>query len=257
MKELLLHSVIIGLLSFSRILLAGDAELLDGKWSVKRSNQQWHSSSQTIEVKGNKFIFQMLDDAGQVVLHAEGDLKLEKLGPFSVGRFVHVRGGESPSNLEEVDDEYASVYTLDGDVWTMAVNFDKDREPGPTLDVYHRVSHQAKKLVIDEIDMADTPQSATWFLCFEATVGGASRRYYIENKGYDKNAVKIPLALELPLLQAGQKCSFKMQLDDVDADACGDEADNRSLGEFLANEAGAQTYKPEDNWRYTIHWHLQ
>jgi hypothetical protein len=239
------------------VLLASDAKLLAGKWLAQRENHQWHSSSQTIEVKGDKFTFQMLDKDGQVVLHAEGDLKLEKLGTFSLVRFVNVRGGESQSNLETVDDEFNCTYILDGDTWTVASNFDKEREPGPILDVYHRAAAQNKTLVIDEIDMADTPQFAIWFLCFEATAGETSRRHYIENKGYDKNQVTIHLALELPGVQAGQKCSFKMQIDDVDTDACTDDVDNRSTGEFSISDSGAQAYKPESNWRYTIRWHLR
>src|SRR5215471_17777374 len=85
-------------------LLASDANLLAGKWSTQRINNHWHSVSQTIEVKSNKFVFQMLDKDGEVVLHAEGDLKLEKLGPFNLARFVNIRGGESPSSLEQIDD---------------------------------------------------------------------------------------------------------------------------------------------------------
>ena len=71
-----------------------------------------------------------------------------------------------------------------------------------------------------------------------------------------QNRVTIPVALELPKIKAGQKCSFKLQLDDVDKDACGEAADNRSTGEFTLSERGAQAYKPEDHWGYTIRWHL-
>ncbi len=123
--------------------------------------------------------------------------------------------------------------------------------------MYHRVPVTTGRLVIDEIQMADTPQSATWYICFEATVEGVTRRYYVENKGYDNNQVTIPVALELPKAKAGEKCSFKMQLDDVDGDACTEEMDNRSTGEFTVNERGSQSYKPEDHWRYTIRWHLK
>ena len=80
---------------------------------------------------------------------------------------------------------------------------------------------------------------------------------YVENKGYEKNQVTIPVALELPKVKAGQKCSFKLQLDDVDGDACTEDVDNRSTGEFTISERGSQTYKPEDHWRYTIRWHLK
>src|SRR5207253_422298 len=99
--------------------------------------------------------------------------------------------------------------------------------------------------------------SGTWFFCFEAKVGGVSRRHYLENKGYEKNHVAIPVALELNQVKPGQKCQFKVQLDDVDADACTEEVDNRSAGEFTVNEKGSQTYKPEDHWQYTVRWHLK
>ena len=121
-------------------LRAADANLLAGKWSARKANQQYHSTSQTIEIKANKFVFQMLDKDGEVVLHAEGDLKLEKLGPFNVARFVKIRAGESSSNLEEIDDEYSVIYVLDGDTWTVASNFDKERGEGPAADVYQRVA---------------------------------------------------------------------------------------------------------------------
>lgn len=238
-------------------LRAGDANLLAGKWSLHKVNQQYHSTSQTIEVKGSKFVFQMLDKDGEVVLHAEGDLKLEKLGPFSLARFVNIRGGESPSSLQDVDDEYNVVYVLDGDTWTIATNFDKERDERPAADIYQRVASSAKTLVIDEIEMADTPQSATWYFCFEATAGTNTRRHHLENKGYDKNQVRIPIALQISGAKAGQKCSFKMQLDDVAEDVCSDEVDNRSTGEFSISDRGEQTFKPESNWRYTVRWHLQ
>jgi len=69
--------------------------------------------------------------------------------------------------------------------------------------------------------------------------------------------VTIPVALEVPKMSAGKKCTFTLQLDDIDDDACGDEPDNRSTGEFTVSERGSQPYKPEDNWRYTIRWHLK
>jgi hypothetical protein len=259
MKRLLLNFLLVVPLIGVPALWADDATLLAGKWSVKKKIGPAEGASQTIEVKKDKFTFEILDGDGHVFLHAEGDLKLEKLVPFSFVKFTHIRGGDSADNLQDVDDEFGCIYMLDGDTWTVASNFDKQRDQPPSLDVYHRVAAkpETKTLVIDEIEMADTPQSATWFLCFEVTVGGVNRRHYVENKGYDKNQVKIPLTLELPGVKAGQKCSFKMQLDDVDGDACGDDVDNRSTGDFSLTERGAQTYKPEDNWRYTIRWHLK
>jgi hypothetical protein len=48
-----------------------------------------------------------------------------------------------------------------------------------------------------------------------------------------------------------------MQLDDIDGDACSDEPDNRSNGEFTVSEKGSQTFKPANDWNYTIRWHLK
>src|ERR1041384_1754767 len=96
-------------------LLADDAEALVGKWSAKKTNEQGQSFSQTMEIKKGKFVFEIHDTDNQVVIHAEGDLKLEKLGPFNSTRFIHIRGGSSASDLSDLDDEYTGVYTLDGD----------------------------------------------------------------------------------------------------------------------------------------------
>jgi hypothetical protein len=239
---------------------ADDLEALAGKWSIKKVNDQGQDFTQTIAIKKDKFIFQILGAEDRVALHAEGDLRLDKLGPFNAAHFVNIRAGGSASDLQDVDDQYVSIYRLEGDTWTMASSFDKEREQQkPSLDVYRRLKTAVEPatLVIDEIEMADTPQSATWFLCLEAKVEGVSRTYHLEGKGYDKKQITIPVGLELPQVQAGQKCSFKLQLDDMDEDVCTDEVDNRSKGDFTVSEKGTQTYKPEDNWRYTIRWHLK
>jgi uncharacterized protein (TIGR03067 family) len=239
---------------------ADDLEALAGKWSVNKVNDQGQHYTQTITVKKEKLVFQIVGAEDKTVLYAEGDLKLDKLGPFSAIHFANIRAGRSASDLSDVDDEFVSIYRLEGDVWTVVANFDKDREgQKPSLDAYHRVkaTMDPATLVIDEIEMADTPQSATWFLCFDTTVEGVTRTFHVDGKGYEKNQVTIPVALELSKVRAGQKCSFKIQLDDVDEDACTQEADDRSKGEFVVSEKGEQTFKPADNWRYTIRWHLK
>ncbi len=220
MKRLLLNLTLGASLFAPNAIRADDAELLAGKWSVKKS-EQGQNITQTIEIKKDKFTFEILNE-GQAVLHAEGDVKFEKLGPFNSVRFFHIRAGDSATNLHHKA----------------------------------KTTAQGGTLVIDEIEMANTPQ-ATWFICFEAKIGDTSRRYYVEGKEYTKNQVTIPTALELPKVQAGQKCSFKIQLDDIDGDACSDEPDNRSTGEFTVTDKGSQSFKPEDNWRYTIRWHLK
>ena len=125
-------------------LAAEDSSSLSGKWSTKKTNDQGQSFTQTIEVKKDKFVFEIVGADDNVVIHAEGDLKLEKLGPFSSAKFHHIRGGSSAGNMEEVDDEYVSIYVLDGDSWTLSTNFDKQREnQKPGVDVYKRVKAAA------------------------------------------------------------------------------------------------------------------
>ena len=263
MKRLLLSVLFVAIGFKTFTLLADDSQFLTGKWSVKKVNDQGQRYSQTLEIKKDKFVFQILSAEDQVVLYAQGDVELKKAGPFNSARFYHVRGGQSSTELQDVDEERQVAYVIDTekDALIVASNFDADREEKPSIDVYKRVKASASAagstLVIDEIEMADTPQSATWFFCFEASLGDAKKRYYVANKGYDKNQVTIPVALELPKAQAGQKVSFKMQLDDVDEDACSEEMDNKSTGEFMVSEKGSQAFKPETNWRYTIRWHLK
>ncbi len=258
MKRLRINFSFLLALVAAGTLSAADAEVLAGKWSVKKVNEKGENYTQTLELKQNKFVFQRLGADDTVAVVAEGEFKLEKFGPFKAARFFHVRAGDSAANLEAVDEEFVSVYLLDEDTWTVASNFDRPREEKPSLEAYQRVkAAEARTLVIDDIELADTPQSATWFICFEAKAEGENRRYHVEDKGYEKNQLTIPMALELPAARAGQKCSFTVQLDDVDADACTDSADNRSAGEFSISERGSQSYKPEDNWRYILHWHLK
>src|SRR6266404_4164969 len=197
-------------------LVADDAAALCGKWSVKKVNDEGQKYTQTIEIKpDNKFVFQILGEDNQAALFAQGDFKLEKLGPFKAARFFHIKAGAADSDLNDLDDEYESVFSLGDDTWTLASNFDKAREKKPALDVYQRIkSPTTQTLVIDQIEMADTPQSGAWYVCFQAkTPDGTSRRYYVAGREYDKKQVTIPVALELPKMSVGQKCRFTVQLD--------------------------------------------
>ena len=122
---------------------ADDLAALAGKWSVKKTNDQGDKFTQTLEIKKDKFIFQILGGDDQVTLTAEGDIKLEKLGPFNSIRFFHIRAGSSSTGLDDVEDEYVSVYVLADDNWTLATNFDKQRDQQkPSADIYRRVKGQ-------------------------------------------------------------------------------------------------------------------
>src|SRR5262245_50058009 len=126
--------------SICAAVAADDLAALSGKWSAKKVNDQGQNYSQTLEIKKDKFIFKILGGDDSVVLYAEGDFKLEKIGPFNSAKFYHIKGGQSASNLEEVDDEYVSIYTLVSDTWTMASHFDNKREhQNAAVDAYKRV----------------------------------------------------------------------------------------------------------------------
>ena len=142
MKKFLCAIALVSMISLPA--RADDSAALAGKWSVKKVSNEGQHVTQTIEVKKDKFVFEILSSDDSVVLHAEGDLKLEKLGPFSVARFTNIKAG-SASNLQDVDDVYTSIYTLDDDALTMASGFDKQRDSQkPSLDVYHHVKAAAK-----------------------------------------------------------------------------------------------------------------
>lgn len=146
MKRILTGALLAVLLTMPLYLVADEASSLTGKWSTKKTNDQGQSYTQTIEIKKDKFVFQILGSDNNVVLYAEGDVKLEKLGPFSSAKFYHIKGGQSADNTNDVDDEYVSVYVLDEDTWTLTSNFDKQREnQKPTVDVYKRVKAEAAK----------------------------------------------------------------------------------------------------------------
>ena len=138
--KLLISRICLATLLVASAALADDVESLTGKWSVKKVNAQGQNVTQTLEVKKDKFVFQILSADDALVLYAEGDFKVEKLGPFNAARFSHIRGGSSASNLDDVDDVYVSIYTLDDDSWTVASNFDKHRDgQPPSVDVYRHV----------------------------------------------------------------------------------------------------------------------
>jgi len=146
MKRLLAPLFVAALLTGGSALAADDLQALTGKWSVKKTNDEGQVFTQTVEVKKDRFIFEILGADAALFFHAEGDFKLEKLGPFNCARFSSIHGGRSASEMRAIDDEYVLIYTLDGDTWTTAMNFDK--QPGsqkPSLDIYQRVKTGAAK----------------------------------------------------------------------------------------------------------------
>jgi len=120
--------------------LAGDLETLAGKWSVNKTNDQGQAYTQTIEFKKNKMTFWISGTDGQIRFYATGDIKLENLGPFNAMKITNLEAGPSASELKPVDDDRSVIYQLGDDTWTIASNFDKEREQKPVLDVYRKAA---------------------------------------------------------------------------------------------------------------------
>ena len=238
---------------------ADDLEALAGKWVAEKTQVQGMSLKQTLEIKKNKFTFEVIQDGGEIALHAEGEVKTGRLEPFKTARFFNIRAGSSATELEAVDDERTLIYTLDGNELTAAMNFDNERAEPPMVTTYTRrvVADEPKTLVIDKIVMHKAPQSAEWYFCFDATVGETTKRFHVADKTYEKDEITIATDLAIPSVRKDQTCKFVMKLDDVAGDECGDEMDNKSTGSFSVTDKGSQEFKPEDQWRYTIHWHLK
>lgn len=239
---------------------ADDLQALSGKWTMKKANEEGQVYSRILEIKNDKFTFSILTSDGKVVFFAEGDIQLRKLGPFNSIKFKNMKIGESSANTQPFDEDRDSIYQLADGTLTVASEFDSQREQKPSLDIYKKAATGANEpmtLYIDKIVMHQTPQSATWFVCFEAKTDGAMQRYRIPNQSFDKDGVTIQMGLKVPNVRPGQICTFKCQLDDVEEDVCTDDIDNTSSGKFTVNESGSQEYKPEDHWRYTVYWHLK
>lgn len=235
---------------------ADDLAALAGKWVATRSDDQGRSGKVILEIKQSKFTFQ-IQSGGQVVLYAEGDVKTEAAGPLRTAKFFNIQGGQSKDELQAVDDERTIVYLLSGDELTVAANFDKERSEPPSVIKYKKAIEESKTLVIDKIVMKQTVQSVEFYLCFEATVEGVTKRFNLPNKTYEGKDVTVTTELAVPNVKPGQNCKFVLKLDDVAGDECTEEMDNRSAGSFNVTESGSQEFKPADAWRYTVHWHLK
>jgi len=238
---------------------ADDLDSLAGKWVAEKNEAQGQVFKHVLEIKKNKFTFQALRDGGGIALYAEGDVKTEQIGPFKAAKFFNIQGGNSASDLQAVDDDRTAIYLLGYNELTVAVNFDRERDEPAAVTKYRKTAatETPKTLVIDKIVMHKTPQASAYYLCFEAAVGETTKRFNIADKTYDKDGVTIVTDLTIPNVRKDQTCKFVLKLDDVAGDECTEEMDNRSDGSLTITESGAQEFKPEDQWRYTISWHLK
>ena len=119
--------------------IADDLAKLEGKWTTKKTRPDGQSVTQVIEIKKDKFTFRMLRASDELAFYAEGKLKTEVLGAFSVVKMTDIKAGRTEADTQSVDDDRVSVYQLGDDTWTLVSNLDKERDnQKPSLDVYTR-----------------------------------------------------------------------------------------------------------------------
>ena len=112
---------------------------LQGKWSVKKTNDEGRTYSQSMEFAQDKMTFELRDEGGDVRLVAKAKVKTQKAGPLKAFTLSDIEGGRSESELQPVDDERSSVYTLRDGKLVVASNFDRERSrERPSIDVYTR-----------------------------------------------------------------------------------------------------------------------
>ena len=142
MKRFITLAVMAGLLTLSALTAFGDdLAKLEGKWSVKKTNDDGQTYTQVVEIKKDKFKFRIIGTGDQVVLYAEGTVKTETMGSFNVAKFTDIKAGGSEGDAQPINDDRSSVYMLGYNTWTLASNFDKDRDnQKPSVDVYSKAT---------------------------------------------------------------------------------------------------------------------
>lgn len=119
--------------------LGDDLERLAGRWSTEKKSDDGQPYTQVIEIAKDKLTFRILDADKSVRLYAEGNIKLEKLGPFNVMKITGIKAGASAAEAEPIYDDRTLIYQLGYDTWTVAVNFDAVRDQKPSVDEYRKL----------------------------------------------------------------------------------------------------------------------
>ena len=148
-KQIVSIITVLGLAAaFVTPALSEDLDSLAGKWTAEKSSEGGKGYKQQIEIKKNKFTLKITDSDNDVRLYAEGDVKLDKAGPFKTMVFSNIKAGQSSSDTTEIDDTYTSIYRVrdDDGALLLVTNFDKDRDSQkPSLDIYHKEKPAEKR----------------------------------------------------------------------------------------------------------------
>jgi len=141
-KQIVINLSILGLTAMCAMpAFSEDLSTFAGKWTVEKANEDGQKYRQDLEIKKDKFTFKISSLDGETRIYAEGDVKLDKTGPFKTLILSNVKAGQSATDLSPLDYTYTSIYKFgDDDTLMIVMNFDKDRDEQqkPRLDVYHK-----------------------------------------------------------------------------------------------------------------------
>ncbi len=133
---------ICAVLLFSAVLGA-TAELspalksLQGNWITERTGSDGQRGKAVLQIKDDKLDFRLLNNEGDLRFVAKGTVKVEKAADFRILVATDLRAGRSEDDLQPVDEDRSSVYTVHEGKLYLASGFDRAREnERPRLDEY-------------------------------------------------------------------------------------------------------------------------
>jgi hypothetical protein len=125
--------MILGVL-WAGAVLAGAAELspalktLQGKWTGERTNSEGRRGTMVLEIKDDKMNFRASDSEGNVRLIAKGTVKTESAGGLRILTLTDLKAGRTEDDLQPVDDDRTSAYTIRDGKLFLASGFDRARD---------------------------------------------------------------------------------------------------------------------------------
>ena len=113
-------------------------------------------------------------------------------------------------------------------------------------------------LVIDRVLMYETPQHGTWLYSFDARSENSSQpfTFHHPNEEYEGDNKAISMGLKLPNIAPGDLINFHMGLDNDEEAVTNSRASEQSNSGFIADFSGQRTFRPRNDWYYTIYWHM-
>ena len=166
-----------------RVIQAADAGLaeLQGKWTTTRTNNEGQVYSMHLDISDPKFAFELRDEAGEKRFVANGRIKTQKAGALRFFTLSDIEAGRSADDLEFVEDERSSVYSVRDGRLIVASNFDRYRDnERPSIDIYTKVDGARAGTASDP---AMEKLLGTWDLALQ--VGGDAIDYELEIRKVD------------------------------------------------------------------------